>query len=242
MLVSLHFAEPMQVTSLNPAEDKRRQDLNRINTLTQSYVTLGSMAAQDENIEQSLSFFQSAGDLWATYPDVFCRQLSAVAKVMFKHQLDGEHTDEAVSTMQTLIERLEPYDTNAVLKELDSAYPVAGELLYVQKDYSKAEEMYRKAANLSLRLDNKEEAANRLNLLAYCLAYQEKYDEALQTIDRAIETQPDVANLYDSKGEILLMMGNKKEAKKMWEKVIAIDPDFAKNNETVLYQKLFKKK
>ena len=143
--------------------------------------------------------------------------------------------------MVTLVERLEPYNTDAILKELDNAYPIAGELLSVQKNYPKAEEIYRKAANLSLRLGNIEELANRFNMLAYCLAYQEKYDEALEIIDSAIKMQPQEANLYDSKGEFYLMKGDKKNARKMWKQVITLDPDFPQKHETVLYQKLIKK-
>ena len=98
-----------------------------------------------------------------------------------------------------------------------------------------------KAANLSLRLGNIEELANRFNMLAYCLAYQKKYDEALEVIDSAIKKQPQDANLYDSKGEFYLMKGDKKNARKMWKQVITLDPDFPQKHETVLYQKLIKK-
>lgn len=240
MLASLKYAGPMQVSSLNPAMDKRRQDLNRIETLTQSFVTVGSMTAKDQNMQLSLKYLQSASDLWAAYPDVYYRQLIAAAKAIALQQLSEEHRDEAASTMLTLVERLEPYSNAAVLKELYDIYELTGELLYIQKNYPKAEDMYRKAANLSLKSDKKEDAAKRLNELAYCLAYQEKYDEALQVIDSAIEVQPENANLYDSKGEFLLMTGNKKGAKKMWKQVIALDPNFATKH-TVLYQKLFKK-
>jgi len=241
MLASLHFASPMQVTSMNPTVDKRRQELNRIHTLGLSYLTLGAMAEKDQNMELSLKCLQSGSDLFAAYPDAFCRQLVAVARAIYHQQLAAGHGDEAANTMVTLVERLEPYNTNAVLKELDNIYPKAGELLSVQKNYSKAEEIYIKAANLSLRLGNIEELANRFNMLAYCLAYQEKYDEALEVIDSAIKKQPQDANLYDSKGEFYLMKGDKKNARKMWKQVITLDPDFPQKHETVLYQKLIKK-
>lgn len=37
---------------------------------------------------------------------------------------------------------------------------------------------------------------------------------------------PNEANFYDSKGEILLMQGKEKEALKMWQKVLELNPKF----------------
>ena len=69
------------------------------------------------------------------------------------------------------------------------------------------------------------------NMMAYVYFGQGDYDEAIKTIDKAIALSPQDANLYDSKGEFLLMEGDDANALKMWEKVMQIDPDYlTKNN------------
>ena len=69
------------------------------------------------------------------------------------------------------------------------------------------------------------------NAAAYAYARAKKYEKALETIDRAIAIMPEEANLYDSKGEILLMKGDEQEAVKMWHKIQELDPDFLQKYE-----------
>ncbi len=69
------------------------------------------------------------------------------------------------------------------------------------------------------------------NAAAYAYARAKKYEKALETIDRAIALMPEEANLYDSKGEILLMKGDEQEAVKMWHKIQELDPDFLQKYE-----------
>jgi tetratricopeptide (TPR) repeat protein len=66
-------------------------------------------------------------------------------------------------------------------------------------------------------------------------------DKAIETIDRAIQIYPEVANYYDSKGEFLYRKGDKAGAMKMWEKVISLDPVFPQKQNSQLYHYLFKK-
>lgn len=83
--------------------------------------------------------------------------------------------------------------------------------------------------------------ANQLNQEAYDFAKNKNYDEALNTIDKAIKKFPNDANLYDSKGEILLMKGDTNGALKMWNKAMKKDPNyFNKHGETELYKGLKK--
>jgi len=81
-----------------------------------------------------------------------------------------------------------------------------------------------------------------LNLLAYCYAQGRgtsiDYNKAITTIDKAINIAPQDANYYDSKGEILLMMGQKRKAKQMWEKVKNIDPTYYTKQDTELNKKM----
>lgn len=82
-----------------------------------------------------------------------------------------------------------------------------------------------------------------LNMKAYDEAKQGHYEEALAAIDEAISIKPDEANMYDSKGEILLMKGDERGAVKMWRKVISLDPDFIEKYEggTELYKQLLER-
>lgn len=79
-----------------------------------------------------------------------------------------------------------------------------------------------------------------LNQLAYCYAEGIGTDANISmahaTIDKAIQTVPDDANLYDSKGEFYMMVGDRENAREMYKKVIATDPAFYKGHSpTPLY-------
>lgn len=69
-----------------------------------------------------------------------------------------------------------------------------------------------------------------LNQLAYCYAEGIGTDADMSmahaTIDKAIQIEPDEANLYDSKGEFYMMAGDKENALKMYEEVIGMDSTF----------------
>ena len=84
--------------------------------------------------------------------------------------------------------------------------------------------------------------AKGCNALAYEYARAGDHDRALETIDRAINLQPREANYYDSKGEILLLQGDQRGAKRMWKKVLRMDPDFLSNYDSELYKQLKNKK
>lgn len=76
------------------------------------------------------------------------------------------------------------------------------------------------------------------NELSYVYAREERYDDALRTIDEALKMCPDEANFYDSKGEILLMSGDTAGARQMWDKVLTLDPHFPEHRNSQLYKKL----
>ena len=116
-------------------------------------------------------------------------------------------------------------------------------------DYVKAEEYMLKAMENCTQLFRQNpdayraDLANSYNELAYLYAHQNNFAKALETIDKAIELMPENANLYDSKGEILLMKGDEQEAVKMWQKVLELAPDFLKMYEggTDFYKQLKEK-
>ena len=120
-------------------------------------------------------------------------------------------------------------------------------ILYINlQNNAKAEKCFLKALENYNQLFSKNpdgyraKLATTLNTLAYSYANQNKFDKAIETIDRAIALIPEVANFYDSKGEILLMKGDEKGALDMWRKVVEIDSDFVKKyaDQSVLYKTL----
>lgn len=82
--------------------------------------------------------------------------------------------------------------------------------------------------------------ASGYNTKAYEYAKAEDYVQAIETIDKAISVDSEDANLYDSKGEILLMKGDAQDALEMWNKVLELDPDFLSKHDgtTPLYEQL----
>lgn len=118
----------------------------------------------------------------------------------------------------------------------------ADEAKKAEEEKTRAEEEKIRAEEEKIRAEEEKKAAEEnkkrielvnLNTQAYKYAYEGKFDDAISTIEKAIEQQPNNANWYDSKGEILYLKGDKDGAKAMWEKVISVDPNF-KNNASAL--------
>ncbi len=110
-------------------------------------------------------------------------------------------------------------------------------ILYsVTQRYQESERMYQEALEIRRRLAAanpqvyKPDVATTLNELAYTYMYTADYVKALATIDEAIALAPEDADLYDSKGEILLAQGNDEGALAMWRKVLELNPDLLKDN------------
>jgi F0F1-type ATP synthase gamma subunit len=85
-----------------------------------------------------------------------------------------------------------------------------------------------------------------LNELAYCYAQgigtNVNLNMAHTIIDRAIQIKPNYAFLYDSKGEFFMLAGDRKNALKMYKKVMKLDPTFyISYPNTVLYDYVNKK-
>lgn len=128
--------------------------------------------------------------------------------------------------------------------DLAKVYYFMGYLYSALQDYPKSEENFTKAIEYYTQLyaNNPEDYCNNLasiyNGLAYLYAKKKDFTQALETIDCALSIAHEKANYYDSKGEILLMKGDKKKAVKMWRKVLELDPEFLKTHVSDLYKKL----
>ena len=105
----------------------------------------------------------------------------------------------------------------------------------------KEEEAKKREAEEEAKKREAEEAAEeakKLNEQAYEFARNDNFDEAIATINKAINLCPNDPNYYDSKGEILYNKGDKDGAKAMWDKVVSLDSNYSEKK-TILYMFLF---
>ena len=140
--------------------------------------------------------------------------------------------------------------------KLDIAYNIdsIANLHFKHKEYSLAESEYEKALRMyrEIAIDNPQiynkNIASILNMLAYCYYYLGKLELVLPTIEEAININPNgryrhienpLAELYDSKGELLMLMGKTDEAKEVYDKIIEMEPTYFDNNPTEFYKMMF---
>lgn len=217
-----------------------------------SFCLMG-MVMLEQNDSLAIKHFHKAFDLFAAVPSSnsnnnIAHCVSALASFYYNK---GRYDD--------IIHILSEY-TNSLQKRpwkediIAQIYYEIGNIYFLgKKDYYEAEQSYKKAIQvLEPRFDNsylfadskkkyQQILVNNLNQLSYSLAFQEKYEDAIESVNRAIELQPEEATLYDTKGEIFYRSGDIDNAKIMWEKIVNIDPAFANHN-SQLYQFLYGKK
>ena len=93
-------------------------------------------------------------------------------------------------------------------------------------DEKKAEAYYKQ----SLAIKDNPDA---LNSLGYIYSGQGKMEECKNTLERQIEIAPDLANPYDSMGDYYLEIKDNANAKKYFQKALAIDPQFISSKRKV---------
>lgn len=132
------------------------------------------------------------------------------------------------------------------LPEVASTLYSLGNLYFGAQRFKESETMFQEALGVFRCLTEENRKANivgmtsTLNMLSYIYAEQKKFADAVATIEQAVELTPNDPNLYDTKGEILLMSGDESGALEMWRKAVETDPDFLKKNNgtTELYKQL----
>ena len=129
-------------------------------------------------------------------------------------------------------EKLSAANSEAYRGTLASTQYYLGTLYSKLHDYAASEQYYKLALGNYEKLYAANSGAYRAilvqtqNGLAYLYVKLNDYVSAISIIDEAISLTPEDANLYDSKGEILLMQGKEQEALKMWQKVLELNPKF----------------
>ena len=77
-------------------------------------------------------------------------------------------------------------------------------------------------------MDIKNDQHKSLYKQSLSLIKDERYEEALKILDKAIALNPDYADAWYSKGLTLLKLGREEEALKVYHKVIKLNPDYAR--------------
>ena len=121
-----------------------------------------------------------------------------------------------------------------------------GFFYYTTGDYARAEDYYFRSLEHRMLLYERNPGVYAASVaqvdinLSLLYTTTREYDKALEFIDQAIALTPDDADCYDSRGEILLKMGDTKGALKMWKKVLEVNPDYLSENKegTELYNGL----
>lgn len=103
-------------------------------------------------------------------------------------------------------------------------YLSLGRLYHFWEQYKSAVQIYRKILDLDVSTKDSTKVI-AMNNLAWILSHEyQNYREALQIADRALEIEPENADLLDTRGEILFMTGDYEKAKKDLEKSIRLYP------------------
>ncbi len=234
----------------NQDPDTYRGDMAKIiNNLGVLYYKIHDYAKAEEYYLKALELFTF---LHNQAPEKYLADLTSIQLNLGMMYIDIHNFTKSEEYFLKVLESrnyLFSQNPDAYRSDLASIQYNLGLLNYFLNEYTKAEEYYLEAlVNFNLLYSQypdayREYLVSTLNDLGLLSAQVRNYSKAIEFIDRAITLTPKKADLYDSKGEILLMKGDEQEAVKMWQKVLELDPDFLKKYEggTELYKQLKEK-
>lgn len=197
--------------------------LNTYKTITEieienaiSNFNMGVALFKNKQYEESLKYFKRAVSLNPDFAEAYYN-------LGLCHEKCGELDDAARS----------------YAKAVEKAPSIGGYLslavvLYTKGNYSKALEVFSKAANSA------DETADTYNNLGYALYKMGKISDAIEYYRKAIEIDPSFHIAYYNLGVVLGKLGEIEESIDAYERVIEINPENAPafNNIGVAYEKL----
>lgn len=131
-------------------------------------------------------------------------------------------------TEQNLLKAEQYYQIAADAGISEAYLPVAYCATNLRKDFQKTKQYYQKAIDAGIPMG--------YNDMAYLYAegrgVEQNFKEAHRLVDIAISKDIYNVNFLDSKGEFYLMENNIEAAIKIWDKIISINEEFAKNYES----------
>lgn len=142
---------------------------------------------------------------------------------------DSKNAFEAYSKSDFILSKLrliEMYKTGEYVKQdIDKAIEICQEILTAE-DGEKQERAQKALQSI----------AYKLNHMAYEEVFANNLEQAMTNITKAVAILPDDGNLLDSKGEILLWMGDTNQAVELCRKAINLEPELIERSS--LYKKL----
>ena len=108
-------------------------------------------------------------------------------------------------------------DVLRLLGRPDEAFEAAGKVLGPDA----------KPSDLALGLDPEELPANALAVQGDVLRSQDRWTEAVELLDKALERRPDLSFAHGTRGEALRMLDRMDEAKAAFDRAVELDPTYA---------------
>lgn len=202
-----------------------------------AHFELALMAEEDQRIEDALIHYtnvrQGRGFLPAAarLSQLLARQGQLAAAQLYLHNLRTANPEQAIRLYQLeaeLLMREQDYDgANNLLSDALDIYPANTELLYTRSLVSeKRQDVASAEQDLRTILQSDANNSAALNALGYTLAnHTDRYAEAQQLIERALELNPQDAAIIDSLGWVLYRQGRHQEALLQLRQAMAIFPD-----------------
>ena len=206
------------------------------NDLGGLYINLHDFISSEKYNKLALEHFEQ---LFVQNPDAYRDDLAGTLNnlgVLYFDLHDYANSEKYNKLALELREHLFAQNPDAYRNVLAGTQNNLGNLYLVLGDLASSEKYYKLALEHRELLFAQNPDAYRFDLAMtlnnYSLTYSanQKFDEAIEAIDKAISLFSTIADFYDSKGEILLIQGKNQEALSMWKKVLDLNPDFLKDN------------
>ncbi len=144
-------------------------------------------------------------------------------------ELDSTHVKSYINLSRVLLDSNRPEEAVIRIDEalridpqLGAAYRLQGRAFHQLGNRIDAEQAYREA----IRIDNQD--AWSMNNMALLLIEQERFDEALAPLARAVELRSDIAVFHNNLGMVLERTGHFQAAENAYELAVILDGDYEK--------------
>lgn len=202
------------------------------NNLSHCYTKLGKYEKAEELLLKAL---ESRSKLFVKYPQLYSVQMTTTLSNAGTHYSQKHQYDKAEEYFLKEVKIC-----NSLLKQNPKAYRdrLFVSLVHLHRLYAntnqneKALAVYEKMQEHMAILgdanrdQHKVTYSNIYERNARVYAHLDRLPEALEAVEQAIDLNPDNPNAYDTKGMILYKMGDHKAARKLWKKVLDLDPTF----------------
>lgn len=212
----------------------------------EAYYTLSVAAMMQRDLEKEsdalTQLLESCRRLSRYDDDKYSQSyLEALLRLAFCHYKQEQY-DKAEAEYVELAQLVERVQTDYMEEPRGmkaQVYEDWGRLLWVQKRLDEAHQKFDVAITVYDQIGcGGRNLARVLEVKARCYQEQGLYEEALRTIEEAISVEPDNADWYDTKGYFLLLGGDEKGAKRMWAKVLEMEPQHLDYGYSCLYETL----